>query len=292
MTQKPNKNPYEMIVKTLPVNRIRLGKNSRLTIRDEDLSGLMESIKSTGLLQPIGVSKAGKGYSICYGNRRFIACTKLGMKKIPAVIVVNKNSTEEDLKNLTENIQRRQISLMEAGRYVDILMKGGLSRKEIAVRLGTSPAYVSHTIDAYKMVPKKFQKDIEVGLTKTRGGSTKNSGGKISVSSARKILNAKKQFRLTRNQMNYLFEEAKKNNGFVPEKIGTYAVELKSGKTDPVKTQTKVKRVHMNFMMPEREYDRLYVKYIVDGPFNGMSTLFAAIICGKISERVKTIGTY
>lgn len=53
-----------MQVKELPVNKIKLGRNSRLDIKNEELSGLMQSIESEGLLQPIGVVKRGRGYEV------------------------------------------------------------------------------------------------------------------------------------------------------------------------------------------------------------------------------------
>lgn len=276
----------------MSLNKIKMSKNSRHEIKHEDLSGLMESIKSVGLLQPIGVSKNGDGYSICYGNRRFLAASRLGIKKIPVIVHTHKTEAEEDLKNLTENIQRRQISLVEAGRYVDILRKSGMKTSEIAVRLGVSKSYVEHTIKAYQDVPKDFQHDIEVAVTKTKGGSVKKSLGKIPVKAATKILAAKRTYRLNDEQTKYLFRAAKSNDNFQAERCNDYARSLKSGKKDPVGHQEKMKMINVNLLVTTTEYDRLFKKYCTEGPFRGLSKVIAAIASGQIHEKIKIESTY
>ncbi len=121
-------------IKELPMNKIKIGRNSRMSVSKEDLSGLMQSINSTGLLEPIGVIKAktGDSYQIAYGNRRFMAFSKLGLHSIPAVIHEYKNENDVDVKNLAENVQRRNISLAEIGRYASILEGEGLGKKGIS----------------------------------------------------------------------------------------------------------------------------------------------------------------
>ncbi len=38
----------EVKIKDIPMNKIKIGRNSRLAVSKEDLSGLMQSINSTG----------------------------------------------------------------------------------------------------------------------------------------------------------------------------------------------------------------------------------------------------
>jgi ParB/RepB/Spo0J family partition protein len=168
-------------IQVIPLNKIKLAKNSRMSVSSEELDGLMLSIKSVGLLQPIGVVKAGSGYEVCYGNRRFLACSKLGLSKITAVVHTNKREFDRDIKNLTENIQRRNLSLAECGRYIEILSKEGLSSRECAARLGVSISYVKGCQTAYARVPKEFRDDLEIKVS-----SEKLAPGKISIKTAQK----------------------------------------------------------------------------------------------------------
>lgn len=75
----------------IPITQIEIKKNnlSRKTNPEKDLNELIQSIKSVGLLQPIGVYPlAYKKYALLYGQRRLLAFKKMKKKKIPAVIII------------------------------------------------------------------------------------------------------------------------------------------------------------------------------------------------------------
>jgi ParB family transcriptional regulator, chromosome partitioning protein len=62
----------------------------RTIVDDEELEALAESMKSSGLLQPIGVRKAVTDdnktvYTLIYGQRRLAAARLLGWEKIMAL---------------------------------------------------------------------------------------------------------------------------------------------------------------------------------------------------------------
>jgi ParB family chromosome partitioning protein len=107
-----------MEVVKLKISEVVLKDNSRGQIGD-DLSELMSSIKTHGLLQPIGVikSKRGKKYEVVYGNRRYNAVKKLGIKTIQAVIL-KVNDADKLILNLVENIQRKDVPVSEQARYI------------------------------------------------------------------------------------------------------------------------------------------------------------------------------
>ena len=50
----------EVAITNLSLNKIKLARNSRMSVTDEEIAGLMQSIKEVGLLQPIGVEKSVK----------------------------------------------------------------------------------------------------------------------------------------------------------------------------------------------------------------------------------------
>lgn len=274
-------------IKNLQLNKIKISRNSRTDVRDEELYGLMQSIKEVGLLQPIGVAKNGTGYEICYGNRRFLACSKLGMKSIPVIVHENKRAHDMDLKNLSENVQRRNISLTEIGRYLEILSKDGLSVREVAVRLGVSPNYIKSCQTAWSNVPEKFRKHLEIRTAFDKEAA--QARGKISIKAANAITSARKSMRLTPEQTDVLYHAAKSDDRFNVEQVTNYAHAVRSGRKDPIGEVPDVCTVTARWIMKTDDYDRLFAEHVTNGPFKSVSGLAVAILRGEKSVRIKVV---
>jgi len=72
---------------TLPVESIRPSPFQARTVFDEkELTGLAQSIRENGLLQPISVRKVEGGYELVAGERRLRACQLAKMTTIPAIL--------------------------------------------------------------------------------------------------------------------------------------------------------------------------------------------------------------
>lgn len=259
-----------------------------MSVSPEALDGLMMSIKETGLLQPIGVVPSGKGdsYEIAYGNRRFLAFSRLGYTSIPAIVHEKKSESDVDMKNLTENIQRRNLTLSEAGRYIELLQAQGLSQAEVAVRLGVSKGYIDACLRSFKDVPVEFRGDLEV---QHGHGTSKVTPGKISISAARSIINAEKSYNLKPQQIKTLFTAAKTDERFTTENVLKYAAAIKKGVKDPIGSVQPVKQIRVNFLITERHYDEMFRKYINEGPFQSMSGLCKAILKGEKNQKINVI---
>lgn len=120
----------------------------------------MASIIDKGLLEPIVVRPMSDGFEVVAGNRRFEACKKLKISRVPCHIVELDDKEAYEV-SLTENLQRRTLNPIEEGRsfkkYVDELGYGSAS--ELARRIGKSPSYVSRRIALLKL-PKRIQNDL------------------------------------------------------------------------------------------------------------------------------------
>ena len=104
-------------------------------IFNEDVSELAESIREHGVLQPITLRPLGEKYEIIMGERRFRACEKLGLKRIPAMIV-EMNDREAMEVALIENLQRQNLTpIEEALSYKRILDAGYVTQEQLAVKL-------------------------------------------------------------------------------------------------------------------------------------------------------------
>src|SRR4051812_19741685 len=277
----------DMNVMRVPISKVKLGRNSRTSISYEELDGMMQSIKEIGLLQPIGVVRKGTGYEVCYGNRRFLAASKLGWSSIPAVVHDQNHAFETDLKNLTENVQRRQLTLNEVGRHIEIMKGEGLGNREAAVKMGVSTRYLIDAVSSYKSVPENFRDDIEVRSTPKKGSHTEP--GKLSMHQASAINHAALRYKLNEDQKQELFKAAKAAGiKFNPKIVKRYALNVLSGR--PVlDSNTHVKTLNINALMPLTEYDRLHAKYVLNGPFKGVGAVARAILKGELVERMKFI---
>lgn len=96
---------------------------------------LMASIESVGLLEPVGLRPIGERYRVIYGFRRIAALGRLGWRCIPAVLVEG-DQTDDALKSLVENVQRKQLSRQERADALERLARTGLSARDIAERVG------------------------------------------------------------------------------------------------------------------------------------------------------------
>ncbi len=113
---------------------------------EEALNELAESIKTYGVIQPIVVAPVGKRYMIIAGERRFRASKLAGKTEIPAII---RQYTAQEIKeiSLIENLQREDLTPIEAARAIRTLMTEFNMTQEVAAdRIGKSRSAVANTL--------------------------------------------------------------------------------------------------------------------------------------------------
>lgn len=198
-----------MKVEKVSLKKISVPENIRLNIRENELAGLMASMKQQGLLQPIGVMKERGSYTYLWGHRRIKAAQKLGWKTIDAHVTLSKDVSEEDaiIINAVENLQRKDVSPFELGRLVSQLSKKGLSIGEISARMGTPRSRLKESLGLFlSTIPQEYQKDVEYIK------SNMNKKGKVSASVASYIYASTKRFGGMRvEDKRKLFDLVKKN---------------------------------------------------------------------------------
>ena len=75
-------------LRSIPIDRITPSPHQpRRSIDRQRLFELSESIRRSGVLQPIRVRPAGAGYEIIAGERRWRAARDAGLTEIPAIVV-------------------------------------------------------------------------------------------------------------------------------------------------------------------------------------------------------------
>lgn len=143
----------------------------RTYFNEEKLNELKESIEKNGLLQPIIVKKAVKGYYIIAGERRYRAFELLDRKEIPAII---KEMTDEEMMvfAVLENLQREDLSALEESEsYKNLMDKMSLTQEELAKKLGKSRPYIANSLRLLKL-PTEIKNKLEQGLISTAHART------------------------------------------------------------------------------------------------------------------------
>jgi ParB family chromosome partitioning protein len=146
----PESAPAEDIgdLRELPVGLIRPNPNQPRTKFDPDaLAGLAASIESSGVVQPLLVRPLHDGgYELIAGERRWRAAQQAGLEKVPAV-VRDSEQAERLQVALIENMVREDLNPVEEARACAALVEDlGLSKEDLARRIGRSRPAVSNLI--------------------------------------------------------------------------------------------------------------------------------------------------
>ena len=123
----------------------------RKLFNEELLEELASSIKEHGVIQPIIVRKAGKGYELVAGERRWRAARKAGLKEIPALVRVL-DERQNAFLALIENMQREDLNIVEEAEGIqEIIEKYELTQDEAAKVIGKSRSYVTNALRINKL---------------------------------------------------------------------------------------------------------------------------------------------
>lgn len=160
-------------VKDIPLEQIQIIDNTRLeNSADEEFTELMMSIKQNGLLQPVGVWDIDE-----MDEKDFI------------------------ILNVTENIHRKNITPYELAKAIQELLKLGLNKGEIAVRLSISRNRVESMQRLLNDVPANVVRD-----TTFSDGNKVQKKGKIAMTTMNTIVT----FRTSKSNKGKLIDIAKK----------------------------------------------------------------------------------
>jgi len=128
----------------------------------DKLKELADSIRASGVVQPVLLRRSDGRFQLIAGERRWRAARDAGLTVIPAVVREIGDRDALELA-LTENLLREDLNQIEAAQgYYLLQQKHGLSHEEIAERLGLDRSTVTNTLRLLRL-PPEVQRMIEEG---------------------------------------------------------------------------------------------------------------------------------
>jgi ParB family chromosome partitioning protein len=149
---------------------------TRRTFNEDALKELAESIKASGLAQPIVVRPGANGrYVLVLGERRCRASKLAGKTSVPAIVRTLGNEQAAEM-TIVENLQRQDLNCLEqAQAFARLSREFGLTQEQIGKRTGSSRESVANYMRLLKLP------DSVLGLI---------GEGKLQFSEARLLLEA------------------------------------------------------------------------------------------------------
>lgn len=135
-----------------PLDRILPTQDQpRRTFDHEAIKELAESIRVSGLIQPLVVRQDGTHFRLIAGERRFRAARSLKLERVPVVIKDVDESEAYELA-LVENIQRQDLNpLEEAEAYKRLMDMRNYTQEALAQRIGRSRPAIANTLRLLKL---------------------------------------------------------------------------------------------------------------------------------------------
>ncbi|MCA8941694.1 MAG: ParB/RepB/Spo0J family partition protein [Planctomycetes bacterium] len=139
--------PSADAVTQIDVEKLRPNpEQPRRDFRDAEVLELAESIRSTGMLQPILARQQGETYQIIAGERRWRAAKSIGLERVP-VIVRDVPEDQVAIFAVVENLHRADLNPVEKARgfrRIQELAKCGT--EEVARKVGLDRSTVANFI--------------------------------------------------------------------------------------------------------------------------------------------------
>ena len=136
---------------------------TRRQINETALAELAESVRASGVVQPVVLRPAGNGrFQLVAGERRWLASKRAGKSTVPAVVRQISNEQAMEI-TIVENLQREDLNPMEQARAFERLSREfGLTQEQIAARTGKDRASIANFIRLLKL-PDGLQDALESG---------------------------------------------------------------------------------------------------------------------------------
>jgi len=123
----------------------------RSRFREDALEELAQSIRSSGIVQPLVVRSVAARFQLIAGERRWRAAQRAGLMRVPAVVrdVPGEKALE---MTLVENLQREDLNPIEQAHAFERLTEEfHLTQEQVAERTGKDRATIANALRLLKL---------------------------------------------------------------------------------------------------------------------------------------------
>ena len=193
----------------------------RLAFNEEELNALSSSIRKYGVLQPILLRKIGDKYEIIAGERRYKATVQAGLKTIPAIIKESDDNTSAEIA-LLENLQRKNLTVIEEAQSFKKLMDKGFTQEEIANKMGISQSSIANKLRLLNL-PRKIQDALLFNKISERHARSLLSlnDQELQENLLDKIINERLTVKQTEDEINKILHKDEEEDD-IPQEIRKY----------------------------------------------------------------------
>lgn len=162
------------MIRELPIDQIDARSDAR-QIDEATVGGLVDSIGTVGLINPIRVRAVGDRWEVIAGHHRLTACKRLGLAEITCDIIES-DDLHAELAMIDENLCRAELSPADRAAqtarrkaiYLELHPETGRGgdRKSIKVASGEfdrADSFVTHTASATGKSAATIYRDAERG---------------------------------------------------------------------------------------------------------------------------------
>ncbi|HJX83884.1 MAG TPA: ParB/RepB/Spo0J family partition protein [Candidatus Angelobacter sp.] len=155
----PARGLHEVAVELIDPNPYQ----TRRRINEDALKELADSIRASGVVQPIMLRPGANGrFQLVAGERRWLASKRAGKLTVPAVVKQISNEQAMEI-TIVENLQREDLNPIEQARAFERLSREfSLTQEQIATRTGKDRASIANFIRLLKL-PAAVQDALENG---------------------------------------------------------------------------------------------------------------------------------
>ena len=147
-------------IKIIPVEQIKPGPwQARKNFDANDLEDLSNSIKSKGILSPILVTQSNDNnetsYALIAGERRWRAAQMAKLHEVPCIVVNDVDANSASVMSLIENIQRKDLNVIEEAQgFNELINQHNYTQESAGKIVGKSRVYITNSLRLLKLPEK------------------------------------------------------------------------------------------------------------------------------------------
>jgi ParB family chromosome partitioning protein len=151
-------------LQTVAIDDVVVREQVRQQFDEESIKSLAESIRESGLQQPLLVQNDNGVLVLIDGERRLRATRLLGATKIAVFVLGDPVSIAEAVeRQLACNLQRADLNIVERAKGISLLMKqSGMTVEGVAKKLGSTAGQITKSLSVLKL-PAELQSEVVAG---------------------------------------------------------------------------------------------------------------------------------